>query len=276
MPETGVTVSVKRIVSGAYVTVVSGNTDGNGQMSCYLVPGTFYKVLLNKTGFNDGLSDWTPSDVLFTCTFKIYYTVPVTTPVYDFSESIHISGSINNATGLITVTYTDELLNTTNLQIYIYDVTLNYTLVHTNSTIGLDSVTTTHTGNNTHDYQVVYKLNHTYFEYRAGFFLITGYHRTITTMTKMNLMFAINFGYNPFGWSNVITWFIIVGCFFSVERRDSYMAMFMAGFILLFVNYYIGFNTVMSFAAGGAIPVMMIVFGILMLIRDRARFSNDM
>ena len=129
--------------------------------------------------------------------------------------------------------------------------------------------------NKNNSFEVVWKLNHTYFNYRAGSFMLTGYHKTITTMTKANLLFTINFGYNPFGWSNFITWFLMVGIFFMSDRKNTFMIMFIGGFFLLFINLYIGFNTAMSVAAGGAIPIVMIFFGIMMLIRDRARFTDD-
>jgi hypothetical protein len=238
-------------------------------------------IKVTKDGYQDLTDFWTPNIVeqgLYK-TFKIYYELPTNTTTYDFMEQIHITATLDNTTGLLTVTYLDDMSMTSNLQLYVYDVT-NGTLMLTYSGSGIlggfiSSASATVTVNTTHDYEVVYKMNHTVFGYRTGLLYISGWHPTITTMSKFNLLFTINFGFNPFGWSNVVCWFIMVGCFFSFNRRDSYMIMFLAGFLLLFINYYIGFNTAMSIAAGGAIPIMMIFFGILMLIRDRYRFGMD-
>jgi hypothetical protein len=145
----------------------------------------------------------------------------------------------------------------------------------TYSSIGVDTIQVSVVVNNTHNFEIVYKINHTYFGYKAWSIPISGWRATLTTMSKFNMLMAINFGFNPFGWSNIIMWFIMIGCFFSFDRRDSYMAMFLAGFLLLVINVYIGFNTTLGVAAGGAIPIIMILFGILMLIRDRYRFGVD-
>jgi hypothetical protein len=278
LPVQGAAVKLYRFMNytATYNYIGGFISDGYGQGSIILFPYNLYMVKITKDGYQNLTDFWTPNIVeqgLYK-TFKIYYEIPTNETTYDFMEQIHITASLNNATGLLTVTYLDDMAGTLNLQIYVYDVT-NGTLMHTSASILDNDVITSVTVNTTHDYEIVYKMNHTYFDYRAGILYITGWHRTITTPGKFNLLFTINFGFNPFGWSNIITWFIIIGCFFSFDRRDSYMAMFLAGFFLLFLNYYIGFNTVMSIAAGGAIPIMMIVFGILMLIRDRYRFGMD-
>jgi hypothetical protein len=96
-----------------------------------------------------------------------------------------------------------------------------------------------------------------------------GYHTKLTSAARFNLLFTLNYGYNPFGWANTFMFFVILGCFFSFGRRETYMSVFAIGFILLFVNIYIGLNTVWTAVAGGFIPIMLIFFGILMLIRDR-------
>jgi hypothetical protein len=279
IPVQGATVQFYRYMNytSNYTYIGGFISDGNGQGSLILFPYQHYMVKITCDGYQNLTDFWVPNIVeqgLYK-TFKIYYEEPTNETYYDFLEKIHITATLNNATGLITVHYLDDLGMTSNLQLYIHDVTTG-ALIHTDISILDSDVTTTVTGNNTHNYEIVYKMNHSFFGYKAGILYLTGWHTTITTMTKFNLLFTINFGYNPFGWSNLVTWFILLGCFFSFNRRDSFMAMFLAGFFLLFLNYFIGFNTVMSVAAGGAIPIMMILFGILMLIRDRYRFGVDM
>jgi hypothetical protein len=47
------------------------------------------------------------------------------------------------------------------------------------------------------------------------------------------------------------------------------MAIFLIGFILLFINIWIGIETIWTALSAGFFPIIMIFFGILMLVRDR-------
>ena len=265
-----------------YETLETFYTNGNGDGSVWLIPSTHYKVFLTKTSYNDAIADILTDPVFYGDNYPIVLSMNIATgndtQSNIFLEEIHTSGYIDNTTSILYINYTDDLLGTIDCQVYVYDMNTN-TLIYTYLSTATNSFQTNTVVNKTHDFEIVFKMNHTYFEYHAWSFIVQGYHLghgiTLTTPARFNLLFIINFGWNPFGWSNIITWFIMVGCFFSFNRRDSYMAMFLAGFLLLFLNYYIGFNTAMAIAAGGAIPIMMIFFGILMLIRDRYRFGVD-
>jgi hypothetical protein len=278
LPVQGALVKVYRYfnTTSNYTYIGGFVSDGYGQGSIILFPYYLYMLKITCDGYQDLTDFWTPNVVeqgLYK-TFKLYYEIPTNETVYDFMEQIHITAVLDNTTGLLTINYLDDMAETNNLQLYVYDVTNGSVMLAYGAVLDSDVIVSV-TVNTTHDYEIVYKMNHTFFGYKAGVIYVTGWHTTITTMTKFNLLFTINFGFNPFGWSNLVTWLILVGCFFSFERRDSFMAMFLAGFFLLFLNYYIGFNTVMAIASGGAIPIMMILFGILMLIRDRYRFGMD-
>jgi hypothetical protein len=265
-----------------YETLETFYTNGYGEGTLWLIPSTHYKAFLTKENYNDAINDFLTDPVFYGDNYPITFSMSASiggdTAFYVFIQEIHTSGYIDNVTSILYINYTDDLLGTIDCQVYVYDMNTQ-TLIYTYLSTDTDSFQTNTIVNKTHDFQIMFKFNHSYFNYREWTFIITGYHLgsgiTLTTMIRFNTLFMINFGWNPFGWSNMITWFIMVGCFFSFNRRDSYMAMFLAGFLLLIINYYIGFNTVMATVSGGAIPIMMIFFGILMLIRDRYRFGVD-
>jgi hypothetical protein len=124
------------------------------------------------------------------------------------------------------------------------------------------------------DYVAIMHMNHTNFGYHELSLYFYGYHRGITTSARLNLLFTINFGFNPFGWANTIMLFIILGCFFSFGRTETYMIVFLIGFILLFFHVYIGIVTVWSALIGGMFPIILIFLGILMLVKDRGLLGS--
>jgi hypothetical protein len=280
IPIADVLVTVERYINttDAYIVISSLLTDQNGYVNLYLVPGVLYYVICTKDNYYPSTGNWIPQppDIYGhteTKIFRMSHTAPINETNYVFIEEIHSSGYMDNITSILYVNYTDDLSGTIDCQVDIFDT--NGTFVYTYSSTSLSIFQINTAANNTHDYIVYFYMNHTVFGYHHWMFFIRGYHKTITTMSKFNLLFTMNFGFNPFGWSNTIVWFILLGCFFSFNRRDSFMAMFMAGFFLLFLNYYIGFYTLSAIASGAGLPIIMIFFGILMLIRDRYRFGMD-
>jgi len=67
-------VTFKEIIAGELVEVSTLLTDGAGQCEIYLEADRFYKIIISKDGYTTGYSDYTPSDSVFTHTFRIYPT----------------------------------------------------------------------------------------------------------------------------------------------------------------------------------------------------------
>jgi hypothetical protein len=274
-------VTVKRYINatGVYETISSLYTDANGYVNLYLAPNGYYKVFINKSGYYDKISDYIPAppNAFGQTVEKVFRILLIAAnvtppPSYLWSDYITFIGSMNNATSIIYVNYTDALTNTTDWQLFIYRIDPNSTtptLVKswsgTNDTFALSKNVT----DSTDDYKVVFHVNHTNFGYQVRELYFFGYHAKLTSAAKFNLLFTLNYGYNPFGWANTFMFFVILGCFFSFGRRETYMAVFAIGILLLFMNFYIGIETVWSALAGGAFPIILIFFGILMLVRDR-------
>lgn len=274
-------VTVKRYInaSAGYQTVSSLLTDANGYVNLQLVPYVQYKVFLNKTGYENATSDYIPAppNAFGQTAEKVFRLVLISSnatppPVYLWDDYITFTGSMNNATSIIYVNYTDALTNTTDWQLFIYRIDPNSTTPiliaswsGTNDSFALSAVVP----GTTSDYKVVFHVNHTNFDYQVRELYFYGYHAKLTSATRFNLLFTLNYGYNPFGWANTFMFFVILGCFFSFGRKETYMSVFAIGIILLFFNIYVGLNTVWTAIAGGFFPILLIFFGILMLVRDR-------
>jgi hypothetical protein len=271
-------VTVKRYINatGVYETISSLYTDANGYVNLYLAPNGYYKVFINKSGYYDKISDYIPAppNAYGQTAEKVFRIVKIEIvappPVYEWSDYITFTGSFNLHTAIINVNYTDALTNTTNWQLFIYRLS-GASLVLVTSWSGTNDsfILSKNVIDNASNYKVIFHVNHTNFGYNPLELYFYGYHPTPTKTARFNALFTLNYGYNPFGWANTFMFFIILGCFFSFGRRETYMAVFAIGFISLFVNYYIGIETVWSALAGGVFPVILIFFGILMLVRDR-------
>jgi hypothetical protein len=55
-------------------------TDGEGQVNIYLIPGQLYKIIITAEGYDTGISDYYPSDSIFTHTLRIYFSNGTGTP----------------------------------------------------------------------------------------------------------------------------------------------------------------------------------------------------
>jgi hypothetical protein len=266
--------------SGTFIPVSSIYTDANGYVNLYLVPNAHYKIFLNKSGYyNVTGADYIPIPPnaygqTAEKTFRIVLITPNVNPPpsYQWSDYITFTSVLNNISKIIYINYTDALTNTTNWQLYIYRIDPNSSspiLIQsysgTNDTFALWKNVTT----STEDYMIIFYMNHTNFGYRTVQIYLYGYHPGITTASRFNLLFTLNYGYNPFGWANTFMFFVILGCMFSFDRKNTYMAIFLIGFILLFINIWIGIETIWTALSAGFFPIIMIFFGILMLVRDR-------
>jgi copper-binding protein NosD len=131
-----ITIKTYNNATDTYTTITSVLTDANGEADVYLIPFTLYKVTITKDGYDTETSDYTPSNSLFTKTFRITPTI-TTPPDYDiFWDDITFTGAMY-VNGTIKVTYSDSNSSTVNTQIYLYDVfNSTYTLNDTHTDTG--------------------------------------------------------------------------------------------------------------------------------------------
>jgi hypothetical protein len=270
-----VLVQVKRYINstGTFVDVSSIFTDANGYVNIYLVPNAHYKIFLNKSGYDDVIgADYIPAPPnaygqTESKTFRM--TKIENVPELPQVTEPAITGYIDSATMTLYVNYTDVQHNTTNVQIYVYSynsTTNLQLLIGTGLWIGnsnfQDSFLLT---NLSLSHIVIIYYNHTVLGTQVFTLTfpgnVTGGLKPITTQSKFDALFTANYGTNPFGWSNFICWIILLIIYFEGGKEDVGFILIVAGFILLFVNYWIGFNTSMATLAGGGIPILHIILG---------------
>jgi hypothetical protein len=256
---------VKRVIGGAFTPISSGFTDGNGQFNVYLIPGNSYLFIINKTGYINETSTLTVSSVIFDITFKLY-TETVPPLIYDYAEEIHFNGYVTRSTHILHVNYTDDMTETVNAQIYVYEFnsTTNTTsLFASNLTVGDSHVYPNFSGiNNQNTYIVILKHNHTVFFHNEQSFIIGKLIISITTPSYTNRLFNYNYGYNPFGWTNCIMFVILIIIIFYGGKEELPLVYLALGVIFLFLNVVVGLYT-WSVHAGDFIPIMFIIAGVL-------------
>jgi len=247
-------------------------TDGNGQVAVWLTPGMLYKVIITRTGYETETADYIPSSLIFTYTFRLEFVEVIVPPPYVESEEITFNGYISGTT--LYVNYTDNLAETINTTIYIY--VINYTtnatsLLDTDARTGNDNFQVTNTVNVSNAHIAILHYNHSTFGYKTHTIYFEGVITPITTQATGETLFNLNYGTNPFGWSNTFMFLFLCGCFFSFGQRGAGIGLIFTGGLLLFINGVIGFNTTLAVAAGGIIPALFIIVGVMVLWRNAKR-----
>jgi len=280
-----VTVNEYDNTSGVFQEVSSQYTDGYGQIGLYLVGGKQYKVNLSESsGIYENVTgaDYFPDPNYYGIYYPKIFTMQYSTESYPgeetISEVISFNGSINYATHYINVMYTDSMSETVDLQVYVYEynyTTTTNTLFGTYTSSGSSSFDVDFTNiDNSSRYTVVLFFNHTSFGSQRMSLVFDREYTPPTTQTDTDTLFNLNYGSNPFGWSNFILWLLTVAIYFEGGQQEIGFYMLVLGFILLFVNYQIGFNDVMSTAAGGGIPILHIIIGLGVMWRDSSKYRG--
>lgn len=268
----GVTMDIKRYINetGVYEDVTTADTDGNGNFDVWLIAGAFYKVTLSKDGLERKTANFRPSDLIFTRTFKMYYIPPEYSNETSFGNAVTFNGYVNNS-GIVFVNYSDNTLGTISARICVYVSTSS------NYDQGFLIACKTFTGNNDFQFntsiygvqglssedcfEVLLYLEHEIFGNVTDQFITCGEdkpYRDLTNKTRFDNLFELNYGSNPFGWSNVFGFILLCACMFSFGERNSGVSLMLCGGLLLFVNSIIGITFV-----GTLIPSLFILLGIL-------------
>jgi hypothetical protein len=264
-------VTVKRYMNTTdiYETILSGYTDGNGQIDCYLIPLVPYKVFITKEGYIDEIVDYIPSLEIFTHTFMLECEGWEPMPSYPSTHYVHFTG-VRRDTRLY-VNYTDDLSETINTTIYIYEIDENGTemLLHTflNTT---DTVRLTISGiNKSRDHKAILYYRHETFGNQTSIVFMPR-ETPIDIMpdadkplNKLNNFLTILIGYNPFGWGNFLMLFFLIAAFYYMDQKYAGIIMMFLGGIFLMLNVVFGFDSTLFTVAGGAIPMLFIIVGVM-------------
>ena len=263
---------IKRYLSfvDAFATVSSVHTDATGKASAYLIPNEIYKVTITKTDYETTTFDYIPPLEDRYYTFQLPYEEFTPTPQL---EAVTINGYISGTT--LYVNYTDPEAITSNTTIYIYErnySTFTTSLLTTNLTYWDDSFQFSTTINRSNAYYVYVHYNRSGELHNAYTLIFERQNKTtITNQSTGDKLFQLIYGNNPFGWTNTFMFIFMVFGFFAFGQRGAGIMLVMIGFITIFINNIVGFNTAMSLFAGGALPILIIIIGIMIARRNLAK-----
>ena len=271
-PVPNATVDVKRYINttDSYEDIAIRITDGNGQFTEWLIPNILYRFEITKSEYvQTGSKFWTPTSSEYAKTFMLEFEEDEYLPGESELEEIIFNGYISG--NILYINYSDNMNETINTQIYIYETnhsTTNTVLFDSNSKTGYNSFQVSFNINTSNTYTVILHYNHTTFGYQSRTIIFEGEYDTVTTQSKGDLLFELNYGTNPFGWSNVFMWIILIAGCMTLDQRGAGVTLIIVGFICLFLSYWIGFNTVLSGIAGGVIPIIFIALGFMVAWSD--------
>jgi len=251
-----------------YEEVGSIITDGAGQGTIWLVPNKLYKVVASVPGSTDyetNTSYWTPSSLVLTKTFKLKYADDE--PQEPYIPQDYIIFTAERTGTQIDITYLDALSQTINTTIYVYEInttTGTETLFASNTTSGVSSFTYTVNGvNSSNSYRVVLHYNHSIFGGQDPTILVSRDSPQLTTPGTLNTMLTTLIGPNPLIWTHVIMFIILVIGMFYADSQDAGKILIILGGIFIFLNTFIGLDDALTVAAGGIIPGLFIIIGLL-------------
>jgi hypothetical protein len=242
-------------------------TNVNGFAYVYMIPGELYSFNITHPGYLDYFETITIAENLEGYTFRL--AAPGTDyddfrNFSDFGSDIFFTGEMSGTN--LYVNFTDLDLNTTDTNISVYEIngsTQTVTLFGVqDGRDGECNFNLVYSGiNRSNCYMVVLFLNHSKYGFHRLEIIICSPEtpgRNLTNVSEFNTLFTLNYGTNPFGWSNTFGFFVMLSCAFSFGQRNSGVGMVITGGVLIFINGAIGLNV-----AGAIIPVTFIILGIL-------------
>jgi len=263
-------ITVKRYIdtTDSYETMFVDITDGDGEITQWLVPNVQYLFQIEKTNYTQvGSGFWTPTRLVYTKTFVLEYTEYIPQPPSNPHEYVFICGNSSRTNTTLYINFTDTLEETINSTIYIYEInrsTGTTTLFATFTNTSENTIRLTITGLNTNNsYQVIIYYNHTTFGLQKQTCIYEGYITTLTTPGTLNTIMTAIFGFNPLVWTHLLMFLFFVACMYFGDQQDSGKILIITGGLFIFINTIIGFDDALLVAAGGIIPTIFILVGIL-------------
>jgi hypothetical protein len=270
-------VTVKAVVNGSsYKLVMTGYTDGNGRISCWMMPGKMYIIFLNKSGYQNRTDNFIPQppDLYGQVTggvFKMYFVV--WNPPPPLSEPDHISFTGARVGTTLFVNFTDDLNNTINSTIYIYEINWSTgieTLLLTVHNVSENNISVVLLGvNSTSSHKAIIYYNHSDFGSVSHTIFIMGdvpwqsLPSSDRPGAKLVNFLTVLVGYNPIGWGNFLLFMFLVAGFYYMDEKFAGIIMMFLGGIFLMLNLVFGFDSTLFTVAGGAIPALFLLVGIM-------------
>ena len=272
------TIDIKKYINttDSYETILTLPTDSSGQISCNLIPDVdYYFTITHDSGdYVNITATWAPPDYDTTKTYILEFTEVTPAPPDNTAGCISATGEISESTLYVNLTNSCDG-DFTDAQIFVYANNLSNnltTLLGSSSYTGtFDSYGANFTGiDNNNTFTIFIHYNHTYWEYQTITIIIDGTNVTDddTTGEYVDSLFDVLYGTNPFGWHNFIMWIVLVVGMFYADQKDSGKILVVLGGVFLFLNFVVGFNSLIATAAGGALPALFIIVGVLVMWKD--------
>ena len=269
-------VSISRYINrtGIFETVASFYTNGHGEGDIWLIPSTLYKVFITKDGYEDVTgADWSTDPYYYGANypkvFEMYFEETQPQPPLVELETIEFTGTLSiavNGTYTLTLTYLDNEDYTISsiLIVSAFNFTTNTSSVVVTQSYGEIQNWTLNLYNI--DRNMTYICNLTYIHTHLGI-----QHRTLViekqiTAKDVDTELESYFdwvGVVPFGVGNLLLFLFFTAVCYYTDGRDIGKNMIVLGVIFFFIMLYLGWGNILLIAAGGAIPILFIVMGIL-------------
>ena len=258
------TVEVKRLIDDDYETVVSGLTDGNGDVTVFLIPGQHYKIHISKTGYLTEVADWTPSENVRTKTYRLEWDDDDTNASH-WMNDVDISAELSSSCTLY-LNYTDASSGTSSVNVTVeiwngsaYNSTVYYYNSSSNSFSDSSSVSCAF------GYRVVFNVSHDTFGDFTHTIMLNYQNGSAADASDLEAMFETVLGDNPFGWINFIGIFVMLVGLFAFGEQGAGISLIGTGMAFLFLNVLI-----IGFVASTMIPILFVILGFLVEWRHHA------
>jgi len=230
-------VTVKKYIntSGTYEMVSSDLTDGNGDVTFWLIPNTFYKIFITKDGFLDEIVNFQPTTVLFTKTFIISVNETDIDEFKNFNVFVSFNASMLSNES-IAVSYSDSSYLTQDTQFYVYEFyNESFTLIDSSSFTSDNSIGFYVTGVNIsrlHYVNLFFNHSYTFDVSQPVKRMVYPFNLSVgsshyTPQSRVDEYFTYALGENPLGWGNTIA--VVVALIFLVTLGPFHAGLGMIG-----------------------------------------------
>jgi len=230
-------VTVKKYIntSGTYEMVSSDLTDGNGDVTFWLIPNTFYKIFITKDGFLDEIANFQPTTVLFMKTFIISVNETDIDEFKNFNVFVSFNASMLSNES-IAVSYSDSSYLTQDTQFYVYEFyNESFTLIDSSSFTSDNSIGFYVTGVNIsrlHYVNLFFNHSYTFDVSQPVKRMVYPFNLSVgsshyTPQSRVDEYFTYALGENPLGWGNTIA--VVVALIFLVTLGPFHAGLGMIG-----------------------------------------------
>lgn len=251
-----------------FQTVGSQICDGNGEASFNLVPNELYKLNITADNYKTGYFEYTPDPdyygIYYPKTFQLEFEEIEPQAPELIIEEIEIEAEREGTT--LYVNFTDNMESMENIQIYIYEInktTGNQTLIQTYSeSTGLNTHALSYTVNSSNDHIIQIYYNHTYWGFQSDVRVVPGI-RTPAGGGNADAYISALIGSHPMGWANFLIFVFLLAAMHYADQRDASKILILLGGLFLFFNIVVGFETTLMTVAGGVLPSLFVVIGLM-------------